>query len=614
MPRNLVAILVADIVGFSRLMQADEAGTLARWIELRDRVLVAEVRRHNGQTRRRAGDGILAVFHSVTKAANAALAIQKSSNRGDLSLRIGLHLGDVVVEGDTVHGHDVNLAVRIEAEAPIGGIAMSRAVHDAIRGQITEQITPLGRRRVKNIRHRVELFAIGAPPLWRRKTAQIGVICAASLMLIFAGVLGDRGLAGYLSFAPKPVTSVPKIAVFPFRPLGTLSPDDFVGRALPLEILTALSDNGSVKILSAETSFQFRDMAGGTAIMHKDLGVRYLITGRYHRQNGQMQVFVETVDLSNGQSLWTRQFQGQAADLAPIQNSVVQAIISVVAPIGQGDGHLLDAELERIKGIDPAAWNAFDFLVQGNRRLADGDYGGARMDYNRALERDPHFAQASARIAWSHIDAFRQADPQPGSDTLLQAVDAAKHATELDPQEPAAYRNLGIAQTLLKQPRQGIKNLRLALQLDHDAPDQMMWLAWALAHQGKTEEAMTLIQDALARDPHPKPWYHGHRAWAAYMARDCDEVIATLRPVQPKSPQDYLLLAACFGQLGQIQDALTMTEAFRRIRPEIGVGTLADRIPFSDARQRAEFVAQLRVAGLHDVVWSPDRNNGRRAP
>lgn len=609
MSQRLAAILVADICGFTARIERDEAATLALLYRMRDDLLLPEVARFGGVTRRRAGDGVLALFPAAIDAVNCALAIQEANRDparyGGMQLRIGVNLGDVVVEDDSVHGHDINLAVRIEALAEPGGIVMTASVRDAVRAQGLQGLVPLGRRRLKNISERLDLYAlypgrsgsrlIELVALARRHMAALLLLAgvtAGAAMVAGRGGPALGGLAG-----PGMASYQPSVAVLPFRASGRLVENDPLQIGLTHEIIDNLSAFSQLRIMAAYSAIQFAEVGRDVTELHRDYGVSYVLTGALMRGEDSVTIFANLAHLPSGDLIWSDRFAGANKDIFAIQRQITERIAAAIGPIAGGDGVLTSREIQRLAGKAPESFGAFDYLLQGREREKSGDLAGARAFYQRALAQDPRYVKAQAGLANIHIAAYLGGG---AAAELAAARQAATAALGLDDQEARAHDVLGRALILSGEHDAGLAALRHAHGLNPNGADMMYGLGWGLALGGAPQEALDILARATALNPYPPGQYREARALAQFAANTPRAAIATLRPVQPRSAEAELLLAASYGQLGELQNALATARVFRRMRPDMGLQMAVARHPFRDPADQVRFRAGLLTAGIVD--------------
>ena len=384
--RRLAAILAADVVGYSALVEQDEAGTLARLAALRNGVIAVLLAAHRGRLVKLLGDGVLAEFASVVDAVACAMAIQ-SGNTSGLQLRIGVNLGDVVVEGDDLYGDGVNVAARLEGLAGPGGIVVSGTVHDHLHGQPGLAFQGLGEQRLKNIARPVRAYRL---------------------------LPGGGGPVA----APASPGERPSIAVLPFDNLGGDPEQSYFSDGLSEDLITALSRFRDLVVLARHSSFALRGEALDAVEIGRRMGVRYLLEGSVRRVGGRVRVTAQLIDAASGDHLWAERYDRALDDIFAVKDEVVATIAGTLAVRIQVAG------LERVKRQPTDDLAAYDCVLRGRERLAA--YGAEanaadRALFARAVALDPDYALAHGFLALAMLTRIgrrtRRRSGRPASTT-----------------------------------------------------------------------------------------------------------------------------------------------------------------------------------------------------
>ena len=353
--RRLAAILVADVVGYSKLMGSDETGTLAQLQALRTEIIEVQITKHAGRLFKSVGDGFLVEFASAVQAVSCAQAIQSANRSSALSLRIGIHLGDVVVQGDDLMGDGVNVAARIESVADAGGVAMSRQVRDQIRDKLNIELIDKGEVELKNIARPVRIFMV-ADGVSRRAA----------------------GAAPVLELPDKP-----SIAVLPFQNMSGDPEQEYFVDGLVEDIITALSRFKSLFVIARNSSFAYKGKSPDIRQVGRELGVRYVLEGSVRKAGNRLRITAQLIDATNGAHTWADRFEGTVEDVFAFQDEVTVKAVAAIAP------RLVRAEIERVLRRPPGNTDAYDCYLRGRACL----YPVARDSLEEALH---HFANASA--------------------------------------------------------------------------------------------------------------------------------------------------------------------------------------------------------------------------
>ena len=385
--RKLAAILFADAVGSSRLMGRDESGTVAGLLEHLNQRLAPAAARRGGRVVRLKGDGSLVEFASAVDALAAAIDFQQAmvdANRGQpedkaILFRIGLHLGDVIVEGDDIYGDAVNVAARLEAEAPAGGIVVSRAVREAVTGRLKVSLHALGELALKNIERPIRAFrAEWSAEDWPAHSVASGASASPK--------------------EPTPALTLPdkpSIAVLPFQNMGGGPDQDYFVDGLVEEIITALSRFKSIFVIARNASFAFKGQTIDLKQVGRDLGVRYVLQGSIRKSTENVRIAGQLIDCETGALLWAQRFDGSLKDVLDLQDQVASSVAGEVAP------RIDEAETKKARQKPLGNLEAYDLFLRGMSHLHEHSEEGwitsSRL-FTRAIELDPDYAPPYAML------------------------------------------------------------------------------------------------------------------------------------------------------------------------------------------------------------------------
>jgi TolB-like protein/tetratricopeptide (TPR) repeat protein len=374
--RRLAAILVADVVGYSRLVGRDEAGTLARLAALRREVIEPTIARHAGRLFKAVGDGFLVEFASAVQAVEAARAIQQANADGKLPLRIGIHVGDVVVQGDDLMGDGINVAARIEAIADAGGIALSRQVYDLVRDRLDVAFLDKGEVELKNIARAVHVFAVASK--------------------------------GSATSAAAPVLALPdkpSIAVLPFQNMSGDPEQEYFVDGLVEDIITALSRFKSLFVIARNSSFTYKGPAVDIKQVGRELGVRYVLEGSVRKAGNRVRITGQLIEAASNAHLWADRFEGPMDDVFTLQDKVTSSVVGIIEPTIQL------SEIQRALVKPTGNLTAYDYYLRGvpqyNKWTREANEEAHRL-FSAALELDPHYAAALIRLAAVHAQRWMQ--------------------------------------------------------------------------------------------------------------------------------------------------------------------------------------------------------------
>ncbi|MGI9353723.1 MAG: tetratricopeptide repeat protein [Rhizobiaceae bacterium] len=559
--RRLAAILAADVVGYSRLVRADEEGTLAVVRSLIEDVIRPAVTEHCGRIFKRMGDAVLAEFGSTVDAARCAIAVQHEITRRGaattpdrrIAFRIGIHVGDVVVDGDDIQGDGVNVASRIEGLATANGICISEDVFRQIEGRIDVGIEDLGLQQLKNIGSPVPVYkvlpniagkgrvVISLSTRLRRLRWPVAALCALAVTLIFTaqfGVFSTRQVE--LDRPPVedralPLPDKPSIAVLPFDDLSDTSKQQWFVDGLTEDLITDLSKVSGLFVVSRSSTFSFKDKEVDLRKVARQLGVKYVLEGSVRRDGEQIRINAQLIDAQTGDHVWADRFDEAIGKIFELQDDITRRVVSELSVT------LTAEDQNRLKGTRTDNVEAYEAFLRGwehFRRYTPSDFAEARNYFQKATELDPDYSRANAALALVYYRAYKlrwakalgmgwssaqlrsgrymaqaRQNPTPlahrvASEMLLDAkrtddaLEQAKHALALNPNDPES--NAAVARSLIYigRPEAAIGFLRSAMRLEASSPAEYTYLL-GLAYFGMERfgEAATTFEDALARNP-----------------------------------------------------------------------------------------------------------------
>jgi adenylate cyclase len=566
--RRLAAILVADVVGYSKLMGSDEAGTLAQLQSLRTTVIEPQIAAHAGRLFKSMGDGFLIEFASAVQAVSCAKEIQEANGQGLLPLRIGIHVGDVVVQGDDLMGDGVNVAARVEGIADPGGIAITRAVHEQVRDKLDLVFTDKGEIELKNIHRPVQVFVIGGTTVEAQATA-------------------------------LPLPDKPSIAVLPFEVIGGDREQEYFADGMVEDVITALSHIPSLFVIARTSSFTYKGKAVDIRQVGHELGVRYVLEGSVRKAGGRVRVTGQLVEAETGTHLWADKFDGSLEDVFDLQDRVAMAVAGVIEP------SVTQAEIRRAGRKPTDNLQAYDWLLRalGEQNLRVRDSIDRAMVYGRrAIELDPNYALAHAYLAsWAlhrRIYGWMQ-------DEAAEVAEGTRHAylaVRLAPNDPIVLTEAAFALG----------------HLNSDLTTAIPWLDRAITINPNLARAYgrgAIVRNfagdyALAADHVDRAFrlspldidsytFSKARGDSHLLRRQLPEAIRWLR----KSAQEndfhaptYLSLASALAHAGQMEEATAAIRRLLELRPMSSVAWQRARRLF--VRDFEYVLEGARLAGL----------------
>jgi len=570
--RRLAAILAADVVGYTRLMGVDEAGTFQRLIELRQHVLEPLIAEHRGRVVKLMGDGILAEFASVIDAVNCAVAWQSGLAEEDLRFRIGVNLGDVIIEGGDIYGDGVNVATRIEGLADPGGICLSAKVYEEVKNKLDLAFDDLGRREVKNITEAVHVYRIAINAPVSRSTFD-----------------PHRHLA---------LPDGPSIAVLPFENMSDSSDDEYFADGITDEITLVLARHRWLRVVSRHSSFVFKGRPGDARETAQALGARYLLGGSVRRAASLVRIGVELVNGSDGTQLWTERHERQLEDVFRVQDEIAQRVAAVVEP------QIEKVELKRSVSQKPANLDAWDHYYRGMAKLYLFTQQGnaqAREIFSQAIDLDPTYSQPFVGIAYSHQVDILMGHTKLRDDSINSLFEAARRAIALDESDSMAHVMLGFACRWAREHDIAISEAERAVKLNPSNSFAYILLGNVLDLSGQPSEGIAEIEKGLQLNP-LDPRMHltlAVLARAHLNARRYEEAARYARQsinLRPNHPGAYAILAVALSYLGNVQDARKAVGDCERVRPGY-IQTWANQQRYRNPVDNQHFVEGLQKAG-----------------
>ncbi len=575
--RRLSAILAADVVGYSRLMAADEVGTLARWKALRSSSIDANVAAHGGRIVKLMGDGLLVEFSSVVDAVGCAVTVQRAvaaHERGEpevrrIVLRIGVNLGDVLVEGDDLYGDGVNIAARLQEIAPPGAISVSGTVFEHIGSRLEIAFEDCGEQRLKNIDRPLRVFRV----------------------MDEAQAPEDRAAA---SGAPGAALEKPSIAVLPFANMSGDEEQEFFSDGITEDIITELARFRSLFVIARNSTFAFKKQAVDIREIGRRLGVRYVVEGSVRRAGNRVRVTAQLIEAATGSHLWAERYDREPADVFDVQDEVARQIVVNVAP------RLQNADLDSAKRHAPAGLRAYEWYLRA-KALVDTPSGQedllrAREYCDRAIAIDPNFARAHAYKAFSYIIGTPLAASSDQGELEVEAMRSAERAVALDDLDNVCHWALGETAFWSCQPERARRHIRRALALNPNDADVLAVASMVETALGDPETGLRNLAMARERNPTNPPWYHWLSGSVLAMLGRYDEALAEYDQFGPPNVDVMKLRTISLVQVGRLEEAKAVVREMLAQRPDLTVSrmTRGDRA-MPDAAVRAE---SLRRAGM----------------
>ncbi len=618
--RKLAAILYADVAGYSRLTGEDEEGThrlLSSYLD----AITALIDRHNGKVLHFAGDAVLAEFASVVNALTCAGNIQrdlKNRNRDlhdnrKVQFRIGINLGDVIVDRNEIYGDGVNVAARLESLAEPGGICISEAVRTAVGNKLPIDYEFLGEQSVKNIAEPVRAYrlqlkpdAVLPTPTTPSKTKRARrrlVMVSAAVVALLGGVTVIAWLAPWQPTTEPasgervalPLPDKPSIAVLPFDNLTGDPKQEYFSDGITNDIITDLSKFRSLFVIASNSVFVYKGKPVKVQDVSRELGVRYVLEGSVQRASEKVRVNAQLIDATTGHHLWAERYDRDLKDLFALQDEIVQTIVTALAV-------KVDAvERKRAMRKETDSLEAYGYVLRGREYLARTTRSTnveARQMFQRAIEVDPHYASAYVGLGWTYRKAVGHGWTEFPGQALQQAHDLAQKALSLE-ESASAYRLLGYVYLPRRQYDLASHTLERAIELNPNDWDSLSILASVMLYTGRPDEAIQTYETTLRFNPAMEVDRLFELGLAYYLEMRYDDAIRTLEQGVGRNPDHvflYIALAAAYAQADRPEDAARAAATVRRLHPFFEVASFGTR--FRNPADRASIAQGLRKAEL----------------
>jgi TolB-like protein/class 3 adenylate cyclase/Tfp pilus assembly protein PilF len=653
--RKLTAILCADVFGYSRLMGEDEEATL-RTLSSHRKLIDSLIEQHRGRFVNSAGDSVLAEFASVVNAVQCAVEIQimlKAKNADlpperRMEFRIGVNLGDVMVDGEQIYGDGVNVAARLEGLAEPGGICISGTVHEQVRDKLALSYDDAGEQEVKNIVRPVRVWRVlteaatggrlsTRTPRVPRNYVRRGVFAIAGLTIIAATIV----FVQHLSLRP-PITTAsipqaqspaltlpdkPSIAVLPFTNMSGDSQQEYFSDGMTDDIISALSRLPGLFVIDRDSAFTYKGKPVKAQQVSRELGVHYVLEGSVRKAGNQVRITAELVDAVTGADLWAERYDRPVRDIFSLQDEIVRRIVTTLnlelsvlrrPPLtgtdlsqsgiawsslgGRTDN--LEAYDDYLRGVKYSASFIKDRRgVKYSASLVKESYLKAQQMFEKAIELDPKYAAAYVSLGYIYrFEWVWQWNPDPN--ILDKAFHLAQQAIALDDSLASAHGLLGVIYILKRQFDKGISQAERAVSLDPNSADAYNTLAWALDNADRPADAIAAAEKAMRLDPRRQDQYLIWKGLAYTQMGHYEEAIPVVKQFQASYPNVlgshfcHLYLIVDYVELGRDGDARSEAADFLRFSPNLSLDEIQQRTPLKDQATLDRFSADFRKAGL----------------
>jgi adenylate cyclase len=597
MDRKLAAILSADVEGYSRLMGDDEAATVRTVTQYRE-LIAASVARNGGRVVDAPGDNVLAEFASVVDAVQCAVDIQgelRSLNAAlppsrQMWFRIGINLGDVIVESERLYGDGVNIAARLESLADGGGICLSGTAYDQVEGKLPLGYEFLGEQTVKNIARPVRVYrlrleprpTVGAPA--RKRSANRGSVMGIIGTIAIVMLLGAGGWAGWRSLrtpesAGLPLPDKPSVAVLPFANLSQDPKQEYFSDGVTEDLITGLSKVSGLFVIARNSAFTYKGKPVKIRDVGRDLGVRYVLEGGVQRAGSRVRITAQLVDATTGYHLWGERYDRELNDIFAVQDEVTQQIVRAMAV------KLTETEKVRISRAPTGVLEAYDLVLRGHEERKQTTREGnaeARRLFVKALDLDPGYASAYAGLSWTHLQSWQFLWSTDRA-SLERARELGERAIALDNTLADAYHLLGQIYLWQKEHDRAIAQAERAIALAPNDADGYETLAEILGWSGRAEESVRIIRHAMRLNPRYPffyLWTLGHAYYLLERRQEALDAFGRIVQLNPNFVPAHAYRAVLLSELGRMKEAREAWDKASHLSPGAAVPGLRERLPY----------------------------------
>jgi len=574
--RRLVAIIAADVVGYSRLMGADEEGTLERLKAHRRDLIDPTISEHHGRLVKTTGDGLLVELASAVDAVRCAVEIQRGMVERNtavpqeqrIEFRVGIHVGDVIIEPDDIYGDGVNIAARLEGLADPGGVLVSSAVHDQVRDRLDLAFEDLGERELKNIARPVRVFRLAG--------------------------------AGESQTAPAPaLPAKPSLAVLPFSNMSGDAEQEYFADGMAEDIITGLSRLRWLFVIARNSSFTYKGRSVDVREVGRELGVRYVLEGSVRTSGNRIRITAQLVESETGNHIWADRYDRALEDVFAVQDEITDSVIGCIQP------EVYAAEHERVRRKPPQSLNAWESFLRAMflySQHSDASTREALSVLDRAIGLDPDYAQAhglrAVCLAWRAFQGWEDRDT-----AFAEAGEAADRAVACDPAEPWAFLAHGFIALARWRDSEAVAAFSRAVELSPNFAYAHGLLGAAHALGGRADQAIECIDRGVRLSPRDifGEEFQLYYAFAHFQAGRYAEAASAAQVAirqRPGHAVPYIMAAASYGLNGEIDRAREVATHLAQLVPGISAAELEETFLYCRQEDRSRLAAGLRAGGL----------------
>lgn len=616
--RRLSAILYADVAGYSRLTGEDEERT-HRILSANLDLFAETIRTHNGKVVHYAGDAILAEFTTVTEALSCAVEVQRELQERDIArpgspsvqFRIGINLGEVIVDRDDIYGDGVNIAARLEGLADTGGVCISESVHSAIGKKLPLDYEFMGEQSVKNIADPVRAYRVlfypsaqklGPKPKSKKKVVWLAAVLGATIIgtvilwLQISITVGNKLQTTALASLDKPT-----IAVLPFANVSVDVNDEYLADGMTTDLITDLSKISGIYVIARSSVFAYKNQVINVSDIGRELGAQYIVEGSIRKSGGKVRINVQLVDAATRRQIWADRYDRNLEEFFELQDEVITQVVSAVSVT------LTDTESAQIERLPTTSLQAYDYYLRAEQA---GYFGGSSglvntiNLYKKAISLDPEFANAHAGLARVAVEIWRSDfdDVMSGAEARILAYESASRALEIHPTNGQAYSVLAILQLADGHHAVAIESARKAVKLGPGRAEAYLDLGLVLAFSGEPKQGVDAIETALHLSPRPDPnilLYAGIVFFIDGQYQRAVDAFAKVRDDSTGNESLWTYLAASYTLLNQKEEAAKIITYLLKLYPNSSIEYLRVRDSYFRRPEDLErLLLALDAAGL----------------
>ena len=592
-------------------MEEDTDRTVAAWQDALQVVIKPKITGHSGRIVKLTGDGFLVEFPTVLDAVNCAIAMQEGLSSGSLDFRMGINMGDIVDDGEDIHGEGVNVAARIEGLAEPGGISISGSVHEQVRHRLDCQFVDMGEVKVKNVSEPVRLYQVlsnGKPPktqLSQNSTRRLPPLAVVGLLVAIA-------LIGWWQVQtpnPEAVTPVkktefqrtnPSIAVLPFINMSDDNSQEYFSDGMSEDLITDLSKISGLLVVARSSTFAYKGSSPDIRTVAKELNVQYVVEGSVRKAGEMVRITAQLIEADTGNHLWAERYDRNFNDIFAVQDEVREKIVTALAI------KLSPDEMRRLARHPTKSPEAYELYLKGLEQVSFFNKNAnlkSRELFEEAIAIDPKFAVAYAHLAQAFSLAVENNWTSDREKLIKQAIDTAKKGVELDGELPYAFWSLGriYSRSYIDNQELALEAFKKSVNLNPNYADGFVMLGSTLKDLGRSEEAIGNIEKGMRLNPRFPFWYFHNLGQAQFFLTRFEAAAENLKKAIKRNPTvawPRRWLVATYGQLNMKDDAEWEMSELESLGQPLTINKFIELIPSKNPRDLKLLLEGLRKAGV----------------